>query len=586
MSLVDLRFVKHAVPQLYSRIQLAVETGTCMGKSTQKMARCFDQVITIELSDTLSQQSQQALTRKGYKNIRFMRGDSVACLKQVVPEISEDKPSFFFLDAHWSGDATVDWRQTNYWHGYGFDTAHLGAKGATPTAEQQVPLLAELEVIMTQCKSEAVILIDDMKLLPTQGKGLRNAAFPGEDWSHISREDIFKVVRPRLRYHFSKMSLNRKDEQLLLVLTSMNQSSQNPEITYSKTRTSKTPSLLYRLFIAGTSVLRLSISRIPQPFLKTLDKSVIDFGDISPRICIFNPGVVRENDTLIMVARAEKYLLADHLRNVNLIFNTALPLLVEADLNGHPQKIQPLDFDHGRLFNECNIEDMRLFRWRGHIYSNHAMVEPVHARRPEKHPFRLEEIRFSMAISKLDIQACTLSFVSAITVDFAVTQHEKNWVFFEKDDELYAIYSAGPQFIILKLQDHSTWHMQTHLAIHVTWPRLPFLYGDLRCSINPIIYDDKHFLCVIHKKMPGPSYVFWAVLLNRVSLRPAFIASIPLVRWHSPFDMLSRKLEYITSAIAFPERIMFFAGVNDRKMASASVERAELDSCWVSIDVT
>ncbi|MGZ3693428.1 MAG: hypothetical protein ACXWQO_04505 [Bdellovibrionota bacterium] len=109
----------------------------------------------------------------------------------------------------------MNWAESE-WKGYGLETAHLG-EGALPAAAEQCPLLEELEAIATHCRGPAIVLIDDVKNLPLCGPGLKNRGFPGEDWSHLSREALLKIVDYRLAS--SKVLVD--PEQLLLHLKAL-----------------------------------------------------------------------------------------------------------------------------------------------------------------------------------------------------------------------------------------------------------------------------------------------------------------------------------------------------------------------------
>jgi len=169
---------------------VAIETGTCKGLGAKALAKSFPRVITIELSEALHREARERLAP--FSHVTCLRGSSVELLPPVLEGLQKE-PVFLFLDAHWSGDRTVNWAQSN-WKGYGFDTAHLGAVGFVPGGPEQCPLAAELAAIVRHCRGSACILIDDVKNL-----GQRNQGFPGEDWSHLSRESLLSIVAPRLQ---------------------------------------------------------------------------------------------------------------------------------------------------------------------------------------------------------------------------------------------------------------------------------------------------------------------------------------------------------------------------------------------------
>lgn len=190
-----------------------MESGTCRGNGARGLAKKFARVVTIELSEQLHREASLRLGEEGLRNIEFVLGSSPEALARILPGLPAGEAVFFFLDAHWSGDQSVDWSRAG-WKGYGIDTAHLGAAGALPSAYQQCPLAEELRAIMKHSTGPAYVLVDDMKNLPLAGQGLKDHTFAGEDWSHLNREMLLEIVRPRLE----AMHALSNPEQWLLVL--------------------------------------------------------------------------------------------------------------------------------------------------------------------------------------------------------------------------------------------------------------------------------------------------------------------------------------------------------------------------------
>jgi hypothetical protein len=190
----------------------AVETGTCLGYSTQRLKGYFNEVHTIELDEKLHQQAVTQFSKD--PNVICHQGDSKEVLKALISKISG--PTLFFLDAHWSGDDSTDW-ESSQWKGYGSETSYCGDE---PTAENQVPLLEEMRLICEQFKSECVIYIDDADKFGADGKGLKDKGFKGEDWSHLSMCDLKKVVFDRM------MEFKHIGAQLVIKLSEM-----KPDVT-------------------------------------------------------------------------------------------------------------------------------------------------------------------------------------------------------------------------------------------------------------------------------------------------------------------------------------------------------------------
>jgi len=115
-------------------IRTFVETGTYMGSTALWAASHFEQVITIENSQQIY---EQTLATHGHiANIQFLFGNSKDVLKQVIPTI--ESPTLFWLDGHWSGGIT-----------YGKD--------------DQCPLLEEITILNTSPINH-FLLIDDARL--------------------------------------------------------------------------------------------------------------------------------------------------------------------------------------------------------------------------------------------------------------------------------------------------------------------------------------------------------------------------------------------------------------------------------------
>jgi hypothetical protein len=83
-------------------------------------------------------------------------------------------------------------------------TAWLGFRGyGVDTAQSRVPLLEELDVIVRHCRGPCVVYIDDMDKFDADGNGLRDKAFVGEDWTHLTVKALYDAVAPRLDQAFS-----------------------------------------------------------------------------------------------------------------------------------------------------------------------------------------------------------------------------------------------------------------------------------------------------------------------------------------------------------------------------------------------
>ena len=115
-------------------VKTFVETGTYYGGTAVWASRVFNNVITIEYSKSLYEQTKTKC--KNIDNIEFLFGDSRTVLKEL--SLRMESLAVVWLDAHWSGDIT-----------YGED--------------DQCPLIEEINII-NDSGFDHFILIDDARL--------------------------------------------------------------------------------------------------------------------------------------------------------------------------------------------------------------------------------------------------------------------------------------------------------------------------------------------------------------------------------------------------------------------------------------
>lgn len=167
-ELVDIQ--KRGYP--YNNIKNFVETGTYKADSTIIAAGIYDNVYTIEIYEPLYKESMERVKELGIKNIEFYLGDSLDNLKNIVPKVLDG--AIFFIDAHISGSDS-GWNGTN-----------------------RVPLIEELDIIISQPIGPSVFIVDDLRLWKS---------IKAWDWAHITNEFIiekFKNKNIKLSSYFEK----------------------------------------------------------------------------------------------------------------------------------------------------------------------------------------------------------------------------------------------------------------------------------------------------------------------------------------------------------------------------------------------
>lgn len=140
-SIAEKREVIESYRVLYQS-KIFIETGTFLGDTVEYFKNKFHSIISIELSEDLS---NKAIKRfENDKQVQIIQGDSSKILLSLTSTINE--PVLFWLDGHYSSEFFVK------------DEFIRTAKG-----ESNTPITRELEIILANWDSP-VILIDDARL--------------------------------------------------------------------------------------------------------------------------------------------------------------------------------------------------------------------------------------------------------------------------------------------------------------------------------------------------------------------------------------------------------------------------------------
>jgi hypothetical protein len=187
----------------------------------------------------------------------------------------------------------------------------------------------------------------------------------------------------------------------------------------------------------------------------------------------------------------------------------------------------------------------------------------------------VEQLRCQVAFSRVDFPRAQLAFAGCPELDAPAQFIEKNWAVMSRGDRLFLLYTAEP-FHLLELED---WARLRFRTVERAAIRFPFSCPrqSLRNSLNPVDYDEQHWLHVVHRVYPGKQYCFWALLIDKARLRPVFALPRPLARGGQPFPA---SILYLCSAVAGTNSIRFFFGVNDSGSGTAEVLRSDLDAQW------
>ena len=116
-----------------------IETGTFLGDMVYAQRKKFDEIISIELNDTLYRKAVKRF--KKYKHIKIIKGNSGKILKKICKRIN--KSAIFWLDAHYCTKKTSG-------------------------KNEKVPIHEELNAIFKNNHNH-VMLIDDARLFIGKG---------------------------------------------------------------------------------------------------------------------------------------------------------------------------------------------------------------------------------------------------------------------------------------------------------------------------------------------------------------------------------------------------------------------------------
>ena len=180
-------------------------------------------------------------------------------------------------------------------------------------------------------------------------------------------------------------------------------------------------------------------------------------------------------------------------------------------------------------------------------------------------------------LSQLDVRAGAMAYLGRVGLDFEPNAIEKNWVYFEHQGAVHCLYSMAP-YVLLRA---------------IGWPALRFSTvrreavdlgldtggAFLSLSTNPIRYDARHYLVLVHIRNPRGIYIHWAVLIDAETLLPVQVSARPVLRGGNA-GRADRGVVYVQSVMVRGDRLVFFFGEGDTHTAYAWAHKAELDALF------
>ena len=152
LELNELLEIKHFGDNIITNF---VETGTYKAATTIMASTIFPHVFSTEIDANLY---KEAVTKCcDIPNINLLFGDSLDMLKIILPNVTNG--CVFFLDAHISG-------HDSSWNG-----------------TDRVPLMQELDIILSHKLSSSIFILDDVRFWKEQ-------EIEAWDWGHVDTSSI------------------------------------------------------------------------------------------------------------------------------------------------------------------------------------------------------------------------------------------------------------------------------------------------------------------------------------------------------------------------------------------------------------
>lgn len=201
----------------------------------------------------------------------------------------------------------------------------------------------------------------------------------------------------------------------------------------------------------------------------------------------------------------------------------------------------------------AKFEDFRIFTFRGKDFYSVSYIDED----------------FNTKVSILDENFNFLGDVKLIDRNLNKAWDkiwEKNWLFFEKDNNLYFIYSTTPNYVLYVCKDFNNLTFETF--INLKWPfdgpKSNLYFGDVVTtggSTNPIFLKDKNvYVYLIHTKIyQERKYDHYFVLLDK-NLKPFRFCETPVISRH-----INEPLCFVSSMLIEDNYIILSGGIGDNE---------------------
>ena len=274
---------------------------------------------------------------------------------------------------------------------------------------------------------------------------------------------------------------------------------------------------------------------------------------------IFNPAFIKNKNKNYLLCRAETI---QELYRKNPFIGKTNPILVELDKDLKTIKnYKQINIDH-------NDQNIKLEDFRSFYYDDKSLISCTY----------INQKNIKTAVCELDIRTKTIKNIHIPELlNFQINKIEKNWSYFEKDGELYLIYSLNPYILFKKINDFN-FEKVYELDYNIT-----FNSNLVSNSINPFLYNE-HYFHIVHTNTGRKTYKHYPVLINKNTLKPEYYSDVPIFEKDNCYGSYNKVL-YLTDYNINIDEITFFFGEGDACVSKKTMKLQELKNInWKSYE--
>ena len=293
-----------------------------------------------------------------------------------------------------------------------------------------------------------------------------------------------------------------------------------------------------------------------------------------------NPGAVPVDDGILMLGKAnERHWLksagAAYAESDWRLYLKGVPMLFRLDRRFQVQSVGAVQLGPDFPTERKAFEDFRVYRRDDRIWV-HGVQANIQVL-----PDKITYWTTGQWHAELDVTRHVLTGFAYPQLDVPLAEAEKNWCYFVRGSDLFLLYSFSP-FVLLR----STGGLRFETVIRQDLPpalgELGGFAARLSLGTNPMPYGDDHLFLMIHKfDMVGHErrYFHWAVLLDRETLLPRRISSMPLFVGGQARGILPG-IVYVMAAFEFQDEMFFSLCESDSHASCLTVSKRAIDELW------